>query len=116
MGEGPDAGSGVYYRPEDYIGIWRRLLIDAIDIPVAVALTVYDRLFGRPGAVPPEGDLGAADQVALRANWYTALAHGNPALLERYRAHLAQPVEPRPRLALDRRAGASQSDKKPGTP
>jgi tRNA (guanosine-2'-O-)-methyltransferase len=88
----------------------------SLNLSVAVALTVYDRLFGRPGATPPEGDLEARDKSALRERWYEALSHGNPALLERYRAHLEHPVEPRPRLATDRREGAARRVKKPGAP
>lgn len=31
---------GVYYELEDYASVWRRLLIDAVDFPVALALSV----------------------------------------------------------------------------
>ncbi len=36
---GPGGEPGVYYRREDYIGVGRRLLIDAIDVPIAVLLS-----------------------------------------------------------------------------
>ena len=38
----PDAtaATGVYYRPEDYLGVARRLLIDIVDVTVAGPLSV----------------------------------------------------------------------------
>jgi uncharacterized RDD family membrane protein YckC len=35
----PEPRTGVYFKREDYAGLWRRLLIDAIDFPVVVALS-----------------------------------------------------------------------------
>jgi hypothetical protein len=34
------ASAGVYYRPEDYLGVARRLLIDVVDVTVVVPLSV----------------------------------------------------------------------------
>jgi uncharacterized RDD family membrane protein YckC len=31
---------GVYYEREDYASVWRRLLIDAVDIPLALAISI----------------------------------------------------------------------------
>jgi hypothetical protein len=31
---------GVYYELEDYASVWRRLLIDAVDIPLALAISI----------------------------------------------------------------------------
>jgi tRNA (guanosine-2'-O-)-methyltransferase len=75
----------------------------SLNLSVAVALTLYDRLLGRPGAALPPGDLDDPARDALRARWYEELAHGNPSKLDAYRRHLAAPVEPRPGVALDRR-------------
>ena len=40
----PESGSqseeGVYYRREDYVGVWRRLLIETIDFGVASAFSL----------------------------------------------------------------------------
>jgi len=35
----PEAPIGVYFTREDYAGVWRRLLIDAVDFPLVVALS-----------------------------------------------------------------------------
>jgi hypothetical protein len=68
-----------------------------------VALTLYDRLLGRPGARLPAGDLDEAEKAALRAAWYVELARGNPERQSEYAAWLAHPVEPRPSFGVDRR-------------
>jgi uncharacterized RDD family membrane protein YckC len=36
----PVSRIGVYYSPQDYVGVFKRILIDAIDIPVALLLSV----------------------------------------------------------------------------
>jgi len=38
MSDQPSRPFGVYFRREDYLGVARRLLIDAVDLPVAVLL------------------------------------------------------------------------------
>lgn len=75
----------------------------SLNLSVAVALTLYDRLMGRPGAALPAGDLDAGEKTALRCHWYQMLAHGNSELESQYRGYLEHPVAPRPRLAADRR-------------
>jgi uncharacterized RDD family membrane protein YckC len=35
----PKAATGVYFRREDYAGLWRRFLIDAVDFPIVLALS-----------------------------------------------------------------------------
>ena len=39
MGADAAKPTGVYYHPKDYLGVGRRLLIDLIDVPVALALS-----------------------------------------------------------------------------
>jgi RDD family len=34
------AMQGAHYRPEDYLGVFRRLLIDIVDLPIAVLLSM----------------------------------------------------------------------------
>ena len=34
-----ETATGVYFRCEDYAGLWRRLLIDAVDFPLVVVLS-----------------------------------------------------------------------------
>ena len=34
-----DTATGVYFSPGDYAGLWRRLLIDAVDFPVVLVLS-----------------------------------------------------------------------------
>jgi tRNA (guanosine-2'-O-)-methyltransferase len=75
----------------------------SLNLSVAVALTLYDRLLGRPGASLPPGDLDGAERDRLRAVWYEQLARGNAERLDEYRRHLGRAVEPRPGVALDRR-------------
>lgn len=48
------AASGVYYRPDDYLGVLRRLLIEIVDLPIAVALSIL--LVGAVWSVAPAGD------------------------------------------------------------
>jgi uncharacterized RDD family membrane protein YckC len=40
-----ELGQGVYYRREDYAGVWRRLLIEGIDFSVAFALSLGLTIF-----------------------------------------------------------------------
>ena len=75
----------------------------SLNLSVAVALVLYDRLLGRRGAVLPEGDLGESEKAALRAAWYRQLAHGNPGREREYETYLDSPVAPRPSFGVDRR-------------
>lgn len=80
----------------------------SLNLSVAVALTLYDRLLGRPGATLPPGDLDPEAQAELRAQWYAELARGNPVRQREYEAHLTSPVQPRPSLGVDRRRPAAR--------
>ena len=75
----------------------------SLNLSVAVALTVYDRLLGRSGARLPAGDLEDSEKAALRAAWYAELGRGNPERQSEYADWLARPVDPRPSFGIDRR-------------
>ena len=75
----------------------------SLNLSVAVALVLYDRLLGRRGAALPEGDLDETEKAALRAAWYQQLAHGNPGREREYETYLDSPVAPRPCFGVDRR-------------
>src|SRR5215470_3899150 len=53
-----ELGQGVYYRREDYAGVWRRLLIEGIDFSVAFAfslgLTIFLLIILASGSDPEE--------------------------------------------------------------
>jgi tRNA (guanosine-2'-O-)-methyltransferase len=78
----------------------------SLNLSVAVALTLYDRLLGRRGATLPPGDLEEDDKARLRAAWYSQLAHGNPARAQEYETYLGTPVVPQPSFGIDRRKAA----------
>ena len=88
----------------------------SLNLSVAVALTLYDRLLGRPGACLPPGDLEETEKAALRAAWYAELAHGSPERQSEYADWLAHPVEPRPSFGVDRRRRQAPSPTPPETP
>jgi tRNA (guanosine-2'-O-)-methyltransferase len=75
----------------------------SLNLSVAVALTVYDRLLGRRGAVLPAGDLDARERAALRAEWFAMLAGDDPERRREYAAFAAAGVEPRAAFGADRR-------------
>jgi tRNA C32,U32 (ribose-2'-O)-methylase TrmJ len=75
----------------------------SLNLSVAVAITLWDRLMGRQDARLPPGDLDEADKQTLRTAWYETLARGNPAKRRDYEAHLRSPVAPSRSFALDRR-------------
>jgi len=79
----------------------------SLNLSVAVALTLYDRLLGRAHAQLPAGDLAADERDALRATWYEALAGPNPERRRAYAARAAHPVTPGALFAADRRARSS---------
>jgi tRNA (guanosine-2'-O-)-methyltransferase len=78
----------------------------SLNLSVAVAMTLYDRLFGRRGAELPAGDLPESEKAALRAIWYRQLAHGNAERSHAYERFLAAPAPPRPSFGVDRRKTA----------
>jgi len=78
----------------------------SLNLSVAVALTVYDRLLGQPGADLPAGDLNAEEVAALRAAWYEQLAGANAERRREYATLVAHGVDPRHEPARDRRRPA----------
>ena len=82
----------------------------SLNLSVAVALTLYDRLLGRPGAHLPPGDLDDAEKAALRVAWYAELARGNPERRREYESFLSRPAEPQPSFGVDRRRRAAPDD------
>jgi tRNA (guanosine-2'-O-)-methyltransferase len=85
----------------------------SLNLSVAVALTLYDRLLGHPGAQLPQGDLRDDEKQGLRSRWYAALAHGNADLLRTYETFLTRPVEPRPTFGVDRNRPSAPSNPDP---
>ncbi len=73
----------------------------SLNLSVAAALTIYDRLLGMASAALPPGNLTIDEKASLRARWYERLAHGSRDLLQRYRAFLSRPPEPEPHFPLD---------------
>lgn len=66
----------------------------SLNLSVAVAVTLYDRLLGTARAVLPAGDLSDEEKAALRARWYETLAHGSDELLDSHRRWLRSPPRP----------------------
>ncbi|MFQ5601071.1 MAG: TrmH family RNA methyltransferase [Candidatus Krumholzibacteriia bacterium] len=73
----------------------------SLNLSVAAALTIYDRLLGMPPAALPPGDLPAHEKTTLRAAWYRCLAGGSAELERAYRAYLENPPQPRPTFPRD---------------
>jgi len=78
----------------------------SLNLSVAVALVLWDRLMGRPNAVLPAGDLDPAAKAALRRQWYEELSHGNPTKQQEYATWLEAEIAPRPSFGVDRRRAA----------
>jgi len=76
----------------------------SLNLSVAAALTVYDRILGRSSARFGDGDLSEAERSELRETWYKRLAHGNAQLEQAFARHLAQPPAPRRSFPADRNA------------
>jgi tRNA (guanosine-2'-O-)-methyltransferase len=74
----------------------------SLNLSVAAALTIYDRLLGRSAAVF-SGDLTEAEKAALRAAWYSALAHGSRDLTGAFRPFVEDPPPPESIFPRDRR-------------
>lgn len=81
----------------------------SLNLSVAVALVLWDRLMGRPGAVLPDGDLDAGAKAALRRAWYDELSRGNATKQQQYTAWLEAEIAPRPAFGIDRRRAASEA-------
>lgn len=86
----------------------------SLNLSVAVAITLWDRLMGRPGARLPPGDLDEDAKAALRAAWYEELARGNEARRSEYASWLAHPAPPRPAFGFDRRLGPPPAERDAG--
>ena len=69
MSQKATSPSGVYYREEDHLGVVKRLLIDAIDLPVAAALSAL-ALNLAWWLWPGEDDLGGAILPLCGAIWF----------------------------------------------
>lgn len=74
----------------------------SLNLSVAAALVVYDRLCVRAAAAPTPGDLTDSDKATLRATWYETLAHGNAALARDFAARAQDPPPPSPTFPVDR--------------
>lgn len=67
----------------------------SLNLSVAAAVTIYDRLLGKPEAALPQGDLSDTEKHDLRQQWYRSLAHGSQEVWEQYERHVESPPEPR---------------------
>lgn len=74
----------------------------SLNLSVAAALVIYDRLQDSHGGDTPAGDLSEAEKADLRADWYGKLARGNSRLDETYRSYLGDPPAPAPLFPRDR--------------
>ena len=75
----------------------------SLNVSVAAAIVLYDRLCVRVAGAPGPGDLPDADKATLRAAWYRTLAHGSDDLARTYEAHAHAPPHPSPTFPVDRR-------------
>ena len=65
----------------------------SLNLSVAVALTLYDRLMGTQRTTLPAGNLPEQEKHLLRAAWYERLAHGSDALHQEYKSWLNDPPQ-----------------------
>ena len=75
----------------------------SLNLSVAAALVIYDRLHLQRSAAEAPGDLDAAAKAELRAAWYARLAHGSAALEHAHRSRLDDPPAAAPVFPVDRR-------------
>ncbi len=73
----------------------------SLNLSVAVAVTVYDRLLARSVA-SFDGDLSESERAELRATWYKRLAHGSVRLEQSFRPYLANPPAAKRSFPVDR--------------
>jgi tRNA (guanosine-2'-O-)-methyltransferase len=73
----------------------------SLNLSVAVAVTLYDRLMGTAHQTLPAGNLSEHEKQELRAQWYETLAHGNDELIASYREWLQHPPAPRGVFPVD---------------
>ncbi|HZM17694.1 MAG TPA: RNA methyltransferase [Candidatus Krumholzibacteria bacterium] len=74
----------------------------SLNLSVAAALVVYDRLLLHRTVAEAPGDLDAAEKAELRAAWYDTLAHGSAVLERAHRSRLDDPPAPSPVFPVDR--------------
>lgn len=74
----------------------------SLNLSVAAALVVYDRVCVRAATAPGTGDLADTEKAALRTAWYRTLAHGSAALTRAFAAHAQDPPAPAPTFPVDR--------------
>lgn len=76
----------------------------SLNLSVAAALTVYDRMLNPAANGVVDGDLDDDERAQLRATWYERLAHGSARLEQEFARHLANPPAARPSFPVDRNA------------
>jgi tRNA (guanosine-2'-O-)-methyltransferase len=83
------------------IAIPTRGFSGSLNLSVAVAVTLYDRLMGTARTSAPPGNLSDAEKQELRTQWYERLAHGSDALRETYLDWLQHPPAAREVFPVD---------------
>ena len=73
----------------------------SLNLSVAVAMTLYDRLMGTQRTTLPAGNLSPEQKHELRKVWYERLAHGSDALRQQYEVWLDEPPEPQTVFPVD---------------
>ena len=63
----------------------------SLNLSVAVAITIYDRLMGTAHNALPHGTLDDDERRTLRQEWYEKLAHGSDEVRARYQEFLDDP-------------------------
>ncbi len=76
----------------------------SLNLSVAVALTLYDRLRLHAATDIEAGNLSERERAELRATWYKRLAHGSADLEQTYARYLNDPPTARPSFPNDRNA------------
>ena len=73
----------------------------SLNLSVAVAMTLYDRLMGSQRTSLPQGNLPESQKQVLRKEWYEKLAHGSEALRLQYETWLKAPPQPETVFPVD---------------
>jgi tRNA (guanosine-2'-O-)-methyltransferase len=81
----------------------------SLNLSVAAALTVYDRLLARSSARFEAGDLSDSERATLRETWYKLLAHGNAQLEASFASYLSDPPNAERTFPAERSAPASRN-------
>jgi uncharacterized RDD family membrane protein YckC len=61
--------TGVYYLRKDYAGVWRRLLIDLVDVPIAALLSIVV-IVAAWSLVPAVGDSPGIQLLLFASVWF----------------------------------------------